>query len=115
MEDSDRVSPSAARAPSVSEGHTHDERKDCPDNSQKATENGHIQSIKFEFSERTLSIVAMFISGMALAAMIGCIFFVYVLERRWALLDNDWVQMNAYLAQQGVTKDENGHYLKKEK
>lgn len=77
-------------------------------------EEGSIQNNNFfNMTDRGIATLAVFISGMALAALLGCILFVAILERRWALLDNDWTQMNAYLAQQSVIKDENGHYVKK--
>lgn len=80
-----------------------------------AEEGSQQQNNFFNFSDRSMAVAALFVSGMALATMIFAIIFIAILERRWALLDNDWTQMNAYLAQQSIIKDENGHYVKQEK
>lgn len=52
------------------------------------------------------------LSGFAVASSIFCFWQMVVTERRGALLDNDWMQMNAYLAVNGVVKDEHGFYVK---
>lgn len=53
MEDRDRVPSPTARASAVSEGHTHDERKDCPDESTHTEQRGITQVVRNIFGGGT--------------------------------------------------------------
>jgi hypothetical protein len=47
-------------------GHTHDERKDCPDESMTATQNGHIQSIKFALPKDARDLIIAVILSLSI-------------------------------------------------
>lgn len=102
---------------------------DSPDESLKAHEgaNVNVTRILMQMSERALPTIALIVSVAALTAVLisrsdqdtrFAMAHEYQMQelrdakRKFDLLDNDWMQMNAYLAQNGVTKDASGFYIK---
>lgn len=57
----------------MSEGHTHDQRRDCPDESIQASETGHVQSTKLsvKVDANALSIIALMLSVAAIVIVIA--------------------------------------------
>jgi len=85
--------------------HAHAQSADM-DESVHAGRGAHIQLVKLELSERTLSVIAIMVSSLAVGLVILAIVLAQLAERETKLAREDIRVMSIALARHGIDTDE---------
>jgi len=85
--------------------HAHPQSADT-DESVRGSENAHIQLVKLELSERTLSVIAIMLASLAVGLVILAIVLAQLAERETKLAREDIRVMSIALARHGIDTDE---------
>lgn len=85
-----------------------------PDESVHAAEHSHVQSVRFEVSERTLSIVGLSVASAAIVLACWAIHAAGVAEREARMYEYYTLELDAKLIAAGVKKPEESIAKRKE-